>query len=201
MKVTSSELVLSAAAPRQFPQTTLPEVAFAGRSNVGKSTLINSLLNRKGLVKTSATPGKTQLINFFIINQQFHCVDLPGYGYAKVPDSVSAGWRKLIEAYLSQREQLTGVVLIVDSRHGPTKQDQQLKEWLDFHQRPTLVVANKIDKLRKNDIPKQLKLIRETLHLTEPPLKHSSLDKLGRSEIWKALGPWLGLAGVREPAS
>ncbi|MGA1597664.1 MAG: ribosome biogenesis GTP-binding protein YihA/YsxC [bacterium] len=195
MKVTSASLVLSAASVRQFPPEDLPEVAFAGKSNVGKSTMINSLLNRKGLVKTSSTPGKTQLINFFLINQRFHCVDLPGYGYAKVPAAVKAGWRALIESYLSERNQLQGVVLIVDSRHGPTRDDLQLKDWLDYHQRPVLVVANKVDKLKRNEVNKQLRSIQQALNLPELPLQHSSLAKIGRPEIWKALGFWL-----REPA-
>ncbi|MDP7157341.1 MAG: ribosome biogenesis GTP-binding protein YihA/YsxC, partial [SAR324 cluster bacterium] len=131
MKITSAELVISAAAPKQFPPTKVPEVAFAGRSNVGKSTLINSLLNRKNLVKTSSTPGKTQLINFFRINQSFHCVDLPGYGFAKVPAPLRRSWQALTEVYLSRREPLRGVVLIIDSRQGPTAGDVQLKQWLD----------------------------------------------------------------------
>ena len=191
MKITSAELVISAAAPKQFPPTKVPEVAFAGRSNVGKSTLINSLLNRKNLVKTSSTPGKTQLINFFRINQSFHCVDLPGYGFAKVPAPLRRSWQALTEVYLSRREPLLGVVLIIDSRQGPTAGDVQLKQWLDASQRPVLVVVNKVDKLKRNDLAKQSRIIQQKLGLEQSPLAHSSLQKVGRHQIWGALRPWI----------
>ena len=191
MKIRSAEFILSASSPWQFPPPTLPEIAFAGRSNVGKSTLINSLLNRKKLVKTSSTPGKTQLINFFKINNKFHFVDLPGYGFAKVPENVRKKWQRLIESYLHERESLRNVVLIVDSRHGPTKQDRQLKEWLDYYERPVLIVASKVDKLKRGVIQKNLKIIRQDLVLDTTPLAHSSLEKGRREEIWKNLSPWL----------
>ncbi|HBL56046.1 MAG TPA: YihA family ribosome biogenesis GTP-binding protein [Candidatus Lambdaproteobacteria bacterium] len=189
MKIRSAEFILSASSPWQFPAPTLPEIAFAGRSNVGKSTLINSLLNRKKLVKTSSTPGKTQLINFFKINDAFHFVDLPGYGFAKVPENVRQQWQRLIEAYLQERECLRNVVLIVDSRHGPTAQDRQLKEWLDYYERPVLIVASKIDKLKRGQIQKHLKQIRQDLSLEKTPLAHSSLEKGRREDIWKNLVP------------
>ena len=191
MKIRSAEFILSASSPWQFPPPTLPEIAFAGRSNVGKSTLINSLLNRKKLVKTSSTPGKTQLINFFNINDKFHFVDLPGYGFAKVPENVRKQWQRLIESYLQERESLRNVVLIVDSRHGPTEQDRQLKEWLDYYERPVLIVASKVDKLKRGQIQKHLKIIRQDLALDTTPLAHSSLEKGRREEIWKNLNPWL----------
>ena len=191
MKIRSAEFILSASSPWQFPSPTLPEIAFAGRSNVGKSTLINSLLNRKKLVKTSSTPGKTQLINFFKINDKFHFVDLPGYGFAKVPETVRQQWQRLIEAYLQERESLRNVVLIIDSRHGPTSQDRQLKEWLDYYDRPVLIVASKIDKLKRGQIQNHLKIIRQDLSLDATPLAHSSLEKGRRDEIWKNLNPWL----------
>jgi GTP-binding protein len=191
MKIRSVEFILSASSPWQFPPPTLPEIAFAGRSNVGKSTLINSLLNRKKLVKTSSTPGKTQLINFFKINDKFHFVDLPGYGFAKVPENVRKQWQRLIEAYLQERESLRNVVLIVDSRHAPTSQDRQLKEWLDYYERPVLIVASKVDKLRRGQIQKHLKIIRQDLALDTTPLSHSSLEKGRREDIWKHLNPWL----------
>ena len=191
MKIRSAEFILSASSPWQFPPPTLPEIAFAGRSNVGKSTLINSLLNRKKLVKTSSTPGKTQLINFFNINDKFHFVDLPGYGFAKVPENVRKQWQRLIESYLQERESLRNVVLIVDSRHGPTTQDRQLKEWLDYYERPVLIVASKVDKLKRGQIQKNLKIIRQDLVLDTTPLAHSSLEKGRREEIWKNLNQWL----------
>ena len=191
MKIKSAGLLESAAGANQFPDLVIPEIAFAGRSNVGKSTLINSLLTRKKLVKASSTPGKTRLINFFLINEIFCLVDLPGYGFAKVPAEMRESWRKLIETYLSRRDNLRGVVLIIDIRHGPTVQDRQLKSWLDFHQRPMLVVASKSDKLSRGKCASQLQKIKKDLELTQLPLPHSSLKKEGRGQIWKALDGWL----------
>ena len=191
MKIHSAEFLLSASTTRQFPVATLPEIAFAGRSNVGKSTLINSLLNRKKLVKTSATPGKTQLINFFKINDQFYFVDLPGYGYAKVPESVRRKWQNLVEAYLSERETLRNVVLIIDCRHNPTVQDRQLLEWLEYFQRPSLIVASKIDKLKRGQVQKHLQKIKHDLSFESVPLGHSSMQYGSREEIWKTLVPWI----------
>ena len=194
MKIKSAGLLESAAGANQFPDLVMPEIAFAGRSNVGKSTLINSLLTRKKLVKTSSTPGKTRLINFFLINEIFCLVDLPGYGFAKVPAEMRESWRKLIETYLSRRDNLRGVVLIIYIRHGPTAQDRLLKSWLDFHQRPMLVVASKSDKLSRGKCASQLQKIKKDLELTQLPLPHSSLNKEGRGQIWKALDGWLSPA-------
>ncbi len=191
MKIHSAEFLLSASTTRQFPAATLPEIAFAGRSNVGKSTLINSLLNRKKLVKTSATPGKTQFINFFKINDQFYFVDLPGYGYAKVPESVQRKWQNLVEAYLSERETLRNVVLIIDCRHNPTVQDRQLLEWLEYYQRPSLIVASKIDKLKRGQVQKHLQKIKHDLSIESVPLGHSSMQYGRREEIWKKLVSWI----------
>ena len=191
MKIHSAEFLLSASTKRQFPAETLPEIAFAGRSNVGKSTLINSLLNRKKLVKTSATPGKTQLINFFKVNDKFYFVDLPGYGYAKVPESVRRKWQNLVEAYLSERKTLRNVVLIIDSRHNPTLQDRQLLEWLKYFQRPLLIVASKIDKLKRGQVKNHLQKIKNNLSIESAPLGHSSMQYGSREEIWKKLDPWI----------
>mgnify|MGYP001370977855 FL=1 len=191
MRIHSAEFLLSASTKRQFPAETLPEIAFAGRSNVGKSTLINSLLNRKKLVKTSATPGKTQLINFFKVNDKFYFVDLPGYGYAKVPESVRRKWQNLVEAYLSERKTLRNVVLIIDSRHNPTTQDRQLLEWLKYFQRPSLIVASKIDKLKRGQVKNHLQKIKNNLSIESAPLGHSSMQYGSREEIWKKLDPWI----------
>ena len=191
MRIHSAEFLLSASTKRQFPAETLPEIAFAGRSNVGKSTLINSLLNRKKLVKTSATPGKTQLINFFKVNDKFYFVDLPGYGYAKVPESVRRKWQNLVEAYLSERKTLRNVVLIIDSRHNPTSQDRQLLEWLKYFQRPSLIVASKIDKLKRGQVKNHLQKIKNNLSIESAPLGHSSMQYGSSEEIWKKLNPWI----------
>ena len=191
MKIHSAEFLLSASTTSQFPTATLPEIAFAGRSNVGKSTLINFLLNRKKLVKTSATPGKTQLINFFKINDKFYFVDLPGYGYAKVPESVQRKWQNLVEAYLSERETLRNVVLIIDCRHNPTVQDRQLLEWLEYYQRPSLIVASKIDKLKRGQVRKHLQKIKHDLSIESVPIGHSPTQYGRREEIWKKLVPWI----------
>ena len=187
MKIHSAEFLLSASTTKEFPAGKLPEIAFAGRSNVGKSTLINSLLNRKKLVKTSATPGKTQLINFFNINEKFYFVDLPGYGYAKVPESVRWKWQNLVETYLSERKNLKNVVLIIDCRHNPTLHDKQLLEWLEYYKRPSLIVASKIDKLKRGQVQKHLQRIKKDLSIESTPVGHSSVQYGRRDEIWKKL--------------
>ena len=191
MKINTAKFVISAASRQQFPQTRYAEIAFAGKSNVGKSTLINALLNRKQLVKTSSVPGKTRLINFFLINDEFTLVDLPGYGFAKVPRAVQQQWQELVESYLSQRSCLKGVILIIDIRHGPTAEDLQLQQWLSHYQIPFVVVANKVDKLKKNQVTRHLENIQIPMALPASPIMHSSLKKVGRHQIWQALLPWL----------
>ena len=149
MKIQSAEFVTGAVTPKQYPKTFLPEVAFAGRSNVGKSSLLNSILNRKKLVKTSATPGKTQEINFFEINRRWMFTDLPGYGFARAPANVRRKWQGMIEQYLTGREPLRLVVLLVDIRRDPTELDLQMQEWLEHWGIPYLLVATKADKLKR----------------------------------------------------
>lgn len=149
MIIKSSKFITSAVTQPQYPEDGLPEIAFAGRSNVGKSSLINTLINRKQLVKTSSTPGRTQLINFFMINKNFFFVDLPGYGYAKVPEHVKKNWGPMIETYLSTRETLRGVVLILDLRRIPAAGDLDFIKWLNHFRIPTLLVLTKADKIAK----------------------------------------------------
>ncbi|HEX9843437.1 MAG TPA: ribosome biogenesis GTP-binding protein YihA/YsxC [bacterium] len=194
MKIVAAEFLQSAVSPRGFPPPYLPEVAFAGKSNVGKSSLINALLNRKRLVKTSSVPGKTQAINFFLINGGFRFVDLTGYGFAKVPLAVRSGWEGLISGYLHARPCLRGVVVILDARHDPGPLDRQLKAWLDEAQVEALYVANKVDKLKRAQVAARLHAMAEALELPAPPLACSAVAGTGRLELWRKLGEW-----VREP--
>jgi len=186
MKITSAEFVRSAFSREHWIEDARPEIAFLGRSNVGKSSLINSLLQRKGLARTSNTPGRTQSINYFLVNDDLYFVDLPGYGYAKVSKSMRSDWGKMAEEYLSDREQLSLCVQLIDSRHDPTKLDLQLNEWLRFHEKPHIVVATKSDKLSKNQLSNQLKSIRLGLHGSDV-LPYSSETGLGRDEVWKSI--------------
>lgn len=163
MKITSAEFVKSAFERKHWTTDGLPEVAFLGRSNVGKSSLLNSLLQRKGLARTSNTPGRTQSINYFLVNESFYFVDLPGYGFAKVSKSMREDWGKMAEEYLSGREELVLSIQLVDSRHEPSALDRQLHEWLVYNEKPHIVVATKSDKLSKNQLFKQVKVIEKTL--------------------------------------
>ncbi|MBO8168764.1 MAG: YihA family ribosome biogenesis GTP-binding protein [Thermoanaerobacteraceae bacterium] len=167
MEIKKAEFVTSGVKMSQYPQGPLPEVAFAGRSNVGKSSLLNKLVRRKKLARVSKQPGRTRTINFFRVNDQFHLVDLPGYGFARVPASVKRQWGRMIEEYLSKREQLRGVVLLLDIRHKPTVDDQQMVEWLVASKVPTIFVATKADKISRGKRQKHLSVIRKTLEL--PP--------------------------------
>ncbi len=189
MKVTSAEFLRSAVAAAHYPKQLMPEVAFAGRSNVGKSSLINTLLHRRGLAKTSSTPGKTQAINFFEINGRFMLVDLPGYGFAKVPRQVQASWRKMIETYLRQRELLRAVVHIVDLRHPPTPQDQQLREWLLIEGVEIVTVATKSDKLKRSQRAAHTRQVRQVLEMSpeDTLLLFSAQNRDGRQQLWNHL--------------
>jgi len=192
MKIINAEFIIGAASPGQFPSTSLPEVAFAGKSNVGKSSLINTLVNRKSLVKTSSTPGKTRQINFFLINNAFRLVDLPGYGFARAPKAEQANWQRLIESYLRDGEHLRVVVLIVDIRHTHSPLDQQMIDWLRAYQRPFLVVANKSDKLKRSQIPRHLEQLRQGLGLEATPMVFSAQTGTGKGELSSAIGSYLG---------
>lgn len=189
MEIKQSEFIISAVVPNQYPQDNRVEIAFVGRSNVGKSSLINTLVNRRKLVKVSGTPGKTRLVNFFLINNEFYFVDLPGYGYAKVSKSEKESWGKVIERYLTGREQLKKVMLLVDCRHKPTGDDIIMYKWIKHYNYDAIIVATKIDKLKKAELRKNLKVIRETFELSddEEILTFSSLKKLGKEELLDAI--------------
>ena len=185
MIVKTTEFIKSATKPMHYPEGDLPEIAFAGRSNVGKSSLVNVLVNRKNLVRTSSTPGRTQLINFFQVNQDFMLVDLPGYGYAKVPLEVKKNWRPMMETYLSKRSNLRGVVLILDIRRVPVEEDLQMLAWLrTFHITP-IVVITKCDKVSKNERAKQTAIILQRTGLEKSELSFfSALSREGKDGIW-----------------
>jgi GTP-binding protein len=188
MRVTKAEFVTSAARLSQAPPPSLPEVAFAGRSNVGKSSLINTLVMRKGLVKTSSTPGKTRMLNFFEVNEEYGFVDLPGYGFAKGSKGQRAGWGPLIEGYLMERPTLRAVVLIMDVRHEPFPADLQLAEWLDHQGLPTIFVATKADKLGRARQAEQRKKMAEALGFaTEEIILFSAKTRHGRPQLWRAI--------------
>lgn len=188
MIVKSAEFVTSAVNPSQYPEALHPETAFAGRSNVGKSSLINTLVNRKRLVKTSSTPGRTQLINFFTVNDTLSLVDLPGYGYAKVPTAVKRKWGPMIETYLKGRETLKAVVLILDVRRIPGIEEQNFIDWLKCYQRKPILVLTKADKLSKTAQKKQRQAVAAVLGVEESTLiLFSAKTRLGKPEVWSAV--------------
>ena len=189
MKITSTEFIKSSFSEQDWPRTSLPEVAFLGRSNVGKSSLINSLLGVKGLARTSSTPGRTQALNFFLVNRRYHFVDLPGYGYARVPRAIRESWGEIVTTYLAKRESLVLSIQIVDSRHEPTKLDLQLREWLTSYAKPHLTVATKSDKLSQNELRKNIGRARETLDAPGPGeiIAYSAVTGHGRERVWRAI--------------
>jgi GTP-binding protein len=167
MKVTQAEFVISAVGPNQYPNDALPEVALAGRSNVGKSSLINRLIQRKNLARTSSKPGKTQTLNYYRINEQLYFVDLPGYGFARVSKEQKAQWGRMIEEYLSKRDVLKTVVQVIDLRHPPSKDDQAMYDWLKHYDIPVIIAATKADKIPRGKWQKHLKEVKETLRVEE----------------------------------
>ncbi len=191
MKIRSAQLVISAASPKQFVPGDLPEIALVGRSNVGKSSLINALLNRKSLARTSNTPGKTQLLNFYLINEAFYFVDLPGYGYAAVSHSKQEGWAGLIDSYLDHRPQLALVLQLVDLRHPPSALDKQMWEAITHWGMPSLVVATKRDKLPRSQWAKHAAQVRRDLGLANDPILFSTGDPLTRETLWQAIEEYL----------
>ncbi|UHA74378.1 ribosome biogenesis GTP-binding protein YihA/YsxC [Paenibacillus sp. 481] len=186
MKITQAEFIISAVGPAQYPEDGMPEIALAGRSNVGKSSLINRMIQRKNLARTSSQPGKTQQLNYYRINNEMYFVDVPGYGFARVSKTQRQAWGRMIENYLSDRETLRLVIQLIDLRHPPSKEDCMMHEWLRHYGVPICVVATKADKLSKNQRPKHMKQIRTSLGLTSdvPFIMFSSETGDGREELW-----------------
>ena len=170
-----------------LPKTELPEFAFAGKSNVGKSSLINALMNRKSYARISAQPGKTQTINFYNINEEFYYVDLPGYGYARVSEEIKEKWGKMIERYLHQSKQLRVVFLLIDIRHDPSANDKQMYDWIVHQGFEPVIIATKLDKIKRSQVQKQLKAIRTSLNTKATIIPFSAETKQGREEIWDFL--------------
>lgn len=189
MIIKSAVLDIVCGITSKIPDTGLPEVAFAGKSNVGKSSLINGLMNRKALARTSAQPGKTQTINFYKINDELDLVDLPGYGYAKVTPSEKAKWGKMIENYLHTSRNLKAVFLLIDIRHDPSANDKQMYEWILHNGYEPIIIATKLDKLKRSQVQKNLKAIREGLQMKKETtiIPYSAETKQGREEIWELI--------------
>lgn len=192
MKIITAAFIKSAALPSQYPPSPLPEVAFAGRSNVGKSSLINTLAQRKGLAKTSKSPGCTRLINFFTVNDRISFVDLPGYGFAGVPEAVKENWASMVETYLKERRTLKLVVLVLDVRRDPTENDFSLLRWFEFYHFPFLIALTKIDKMSKQQANRR----RETIIniITRPGLPiipFSSMTGAGKEELWEEIQKYI----------
>jgi GTP-binding protein len=196
MKITSAEFLKSGFQVADWPIEQLPEIAFMGRSNVGKSSLINSLLSVRGLARTSSTPGRTQSLNFFLINRRFRFVDLPGFGYARVPKAIKASWGEMVSSYLAKREQLVLSIHIVDSRHEPTTLDLQLHEWLEHSARPRLIVATKSDKLSNNELKQSLGRVKRVFS-EDRVVAFSARTGRGGNEVWQAIEN--ALAGFNHP--
>ena len=194
MIIKKADIETIAVKPQQYPEGNLKEIAFAGRSNVGKSSLLNLLTKRRNLARVSGNPGKTRTINFYLINDEFRIVDLPGYGYAKVSKSVSQNWGDMMERYLAGRENLVKVVQLVDIRHAPSKQDVEMYEYLKYYGLDGLVVATKADKISRNQTMKHIKIIRQTLKLSseDKVIPVSALKKTGYQELLDELESVLG---------
>lgn len=187
--INKAEFMLCAAWKSQWPKNDLPEICMAGRSNVGKSSFINAITGRNKLAKVSGTPGKTRTLNFFNINDELRLVDVPGYGYAKVNDKMKKSFGDIIDTYLSQRDTLKALVLIVDYRHKPTHDDITMYEYAKYYEIPVIVVATKEDKLKRNDLKKNEKIIKETLKFDKKDyfVRFSSLKKVGINEVWEII--------------
>lgn len=189
MVIKQAELETVCGVTSRLPGNMRPEVAFAGKSNVGKSSLINGLLNRRALARTSSQPGKTQTINFYSVNRELYLVDLPGYGYAKVAQEIREKWGRMVENYLHGSKQLKAVFLLIDIRHAPSANDQEMYRWIVSQGYEPVIIATKLDKIKRSQVQKQLKLLREGLALPSGTkiLPFSSVTRQGREEIWEAI--------------
>lgn len=200
MIIRSLELETVCGITSTLPENTLPEIAFAGKSNVGKSSLINGLMNRKSFARTSATPGKTQTINFYNINQELYLVDLPGYGYAKVSEQEKKKWGQMIERYLHQSKRLRAVFLLIDIRHAPSANDKMMHDWILSQGYQPIIIATKLDKLKRSQVQKQVKVVRQGLGLSKDSIliPFSAVTKQGRDEIWDLAEEICGLKESEE---
>lgn len=195
VEVNNVELEVVSGNASQFPTSNLIEIAFAGKSNVGKSSLINTLINRRALARTSSQPGKTQTINFYNVENQMYFVDLPGYGYAKVSKEQRQQWGSFIETYLHERPQLKLILLLVDIRHTPSEQDHMMYQWIKHYGFPMIVIATKMDKLKRSQVSRHIAMVRQGLHMTEDEIliPFSAVTKQGKDEIWEKLDQTLSL--------
>ena len=189
MKITSVQFIKSATDPSHYPETPYPEVAFAGRSNVGKSSLINTLVNRKNLARTSNTPGRTRLINFFLVNDAYSLADLPGYGYAKVSEEIRRSWGPMVQTYMERRKNLRLMIVILDIRRDPSEQDQDLLQWFHARAIPFQIVLTKVDKLSRSQIGARKGVLEKLLRRSDSrqPIVFSARTGLGREDVWKAI--------------
>jgi GTP-binding protein len=204
MKITSARFIASLTDIKQLPTDGLPEIALVGRSNVGKSSLINKLCGKKNLAFISSTPGKTQALNYFLINESFYIVDLPGYGYARVPEHVKAGWSKLIENYLSNREQIKLVLHIVDARHEPTELDKMMAGWLDYFKIPYIIVITKIDKIARSKVARQVEMIKNAfgkLRYCQDFVTFSAITGVGKNELLSIIEKYISSGEKKQRSS
>ncbi len=201
MKITSAEFISSIYDLRTLPKSVLSEFVFVGRSNVGKSSMINKICNRKSLAKIGSVPGKTRQLNYFLINEEFYLVDLPGYGYAKVPEQIRAGWRKLVEEYISERQNVNMVFVLIDARHEPTYLDELMVSWLEYYEIPFAIILTKSDKISKNKMEKQIyrasKIVNNDV-LCRDFIPFSIISGEGRNEVIGLIGDALKNPKKRE---
>jgi GTP-binding protein len=189
LEIKNATYEVTAVKPEQYPVNLLPEIAFVGRSNIGKSSIINTLLNKKNLARVGATPGKTRVINFYNIDNKLYFVDLPGYGYAKVSKAQKASWNEMIETYLKTRTQLKSIIMLVDLRHTPSDNDQIMYQWILSRLMPVVVVAAKADKIPRSQLQNRLQDITATLEIPGAvlPIPFSAITNQGKDEIWKQI--------------